>query len=104
MDLIKLNPRVSVAPSLPLRSPGQVLLHDYLLPQVLNNAQLARRTGIPVTHIREFILGSRPMTANHAIRLANVLGTTEFYWLALQVRYDLAREWNKRRAASPLVG
>ena len=104
MDLITLTPRISVDPSLHLRSPGQVLLHDYLVPQALNNAQLARRTGIPVKHIKEFILGNRPVSANHAIRLAAVLGTTEFYWLALQAHYDLAREWHKHRATLPLVG
>jgi addiction module HigA family antidote len=104
MDLITFNPRTSVDPSLRLRSPGQVLLHDYLVPQVMNNAQLARRTGIPVKHIKEIILASRPVSANQAIRLAAVLGTTEFYWLLLQARYDLAREHGKRHMASSLVG
>jgi plasmid maintenance system antidote protein VapI len=42
--------------------------------------------------------------ANHAIRLAAVLGITEFNWLALQARYDLPREWQKHRVAPPLVG
>jgi addiction module HigA family antidote len=104
MDLITLTPRISVDPSLRLRSPGQVLLHDFLVPQVMNNAQLARRTGIPVKYIKEVILGSRAVNANQAIRLAAALGTSEFYWLALQAHYDLAHEWQKRRVTSPLVG
>jgi addiction module HigA family antidote len=104
MDLITLTPRTDVDSSLRLRSPGQVLLHDHLVPDALNNAQLARRTGIPVKHIREYILGSRAITANHAIRLGAALHTTAFYWLALQARYDLERERHKHHLAMPLVG
>jgi addiction module HigA family antidote len=104
MILTRLDPRLCVDPSLRLRSPGQVLLHDFLVPQMLNNAQLARRTGIPVKHVREIVLASRTITANHAMRLAVVLGTTDFYWLVLQARYDLEREQRKRHVTSTLVG
>ena len=104
MDLIALTPRISVDPSLRLRSPGQVLLDDYLVPRAETNSQLARRAGIRVPHIRQYLLGSRPMSANPAIRLAAALDTTAIYWLTLQARYELAHEWHKQRATLPLVG
>ncbi len=52
MELIQLTPHSEVDPSQPLRAPGDVLLHAYLIPNALNPAQLARRTGIPDLDIR----------------------------------------------------
>lgn len=92
MELIKLTPCLGVDPLLRLRSPGEVLLHDYMRPAAMNPAQLARRTGIQARHIKEFLIGARRVTPMHAIRLAAVLPTSALYWLVLQARYDLARE------------
>jgi len=92
MELIKLAPRLDVDASQRLRSPGEVLLHDYMRTEGMNPAQLARRTGIPATHIKGFLAGDRAITARHAIRLASALDTSALYWLVLQARYDLARE------------
>ncbi|WP_201314710.1 HigA family addiction module antitoxin [Dyella sp. EPa41] len=92
MELIQLSPRMDVDPLLRLRSPGDVLLLDYMLPATMNTSQLARRTGIRAPHLRDFLTDARPMTSRHAKRLALVLGTSPLYWLVLQARYDLARE------------
>jgi addiction module HigA family antidote len=92
MELIQLSPRMDVDPSQRLRSPGEALLLDYMLPATMNHQQLARRTGIRAPHLREFLTDARPMSPRHAMRLALVLDTTPLYWLVLQARYDLARE------------
>lgn len=92
MEVIRLAPRLGVDGSLRLRSPGNVLLHDYLLPLGMNAAQLARRTGIASAHLKEILAGERSVTPRHAIRLAVALDTSALYWLVLQARYDLARE------------
>lgn len=92
MELIKLGPRLGVDASLRLRSPGDVLLHDYMHPEGLNPSQFARRTGIPAAYIKEILAGERSVTARHAIRLAIALDTSALYWLVLQARYDLACE------------
>lgn len=92
MQLITLAPRLDVDTSLRLRSPGEVLLHDYMRPGAINPPQLARRTGIPSRHIKELVTGIRSITPRHAIRLAAALRTSALYWLVLQARYDLARE------------
>jgi addiction module HigA family antidote len=92
MELIRLAPRLGVDASLRLRSPGDVLLHDYMRVEGLNPAQFARRIGIPAVHIKEILAGERCVTPRHAIRLAIALDTSALYWLVLQARYDLARE------------
>ncbi|WP_201313072.1 HigA family addiction module antitoxin [Dyella sp. EPa41] len=92
MELIKLTPCLGVDPAFRLRSPGEVLLNDYMRPEAMNPAQLARRTGIQAVHIKEVITGTRRITPRYAMRLAAVLPTSALYWLALQARYDLARE------------
>jgi antitoxin HigA-1 len=89
MDLITLTPRIDVDPAQCLRSPGAVLLHDYLEPQGISAMRLARRTGIRAMYLGEIIAGSRRVTANEALRLAAVFGTSGFYWLALQGWWDL---------------
>ncbi|RAO75912.1 HigA family addiction module antitoxin [Dyella jiangningensis] len=103
MELIQLTPHLDVDPSQPLRAPGDILLHAYLIPSALNPAQLARRTGISARDIKAFIDDTRPITPKIAIRLALALDTTAFYWLALQARYDLEREKPVVRAYRPLV-
>jgi len=92
MELIRLAPRLGVDGSLRLRSPGDVLLHDYMQPQDLNASQLARRTGIPAVHIKGILAGDRSITPQNAIRLSIALDTSALYWLVLQARYDLALE------------
>lgn len=103
MELISLAPRLGVDASLRLRSPGDVLLHDYMAPEGINSWQLARRTGIPALHIKGFLVGDRPITPQHAIRLSVALETSALYWLVLQARYDLAREARRTAATSRSV-
>ncbi|WP_201312656.1 HigA family addiction module antitoxin [Dyella sp. EPa41] len=91
MELIQLTPHLDVDPSQPLRTPGEILLHAYLIPQALNPARLARRTGIPAHHLKAFLNGTRPIAPKAAIRLSLALDTTAFYWLALQARCDLEK-------------
>lgn len=83
MEPIQLAPQLEVDASQRLRSPGQVLLHDYMRPEAMNPSQLARRTGIPSRHIKEVLTSARAITPRHAIRLAAVLGTSALYWLVL---------------------
>jgi addiction module HigA family antidote len=103
MELIQLTPHSEVDPSQPLRAPGDILLHAYLIPHALNPAQLARRSGILSDHIKAFIADTQPITSKTALRLSLIFDTTAFYWLALQARYDLERAKPAIRAYRPLV-
>jgi len=103
MELIQLTPHSEIDPSQPLRAPGDILLHAYLIPNALNPAQLARRTGIPAHHIKAFLTYTHPITPKTALRLSLTFDTTAFYWLALQARYDLERAKPAVCAYRPLV-
>ena len=44
---------------------------------------------VPAQRISEIINEKRAITADTAIRLAKVIGTTPEFWMALQMDYDL---------------
>lgn len=88
-NLITLTPDMMLELTAPARKPGTVLKRDYLDPRHLSIAQFARLSGVPGRHLAATIFGTRPITPDVAVRLAAVLGTSAFYWLALQARWSL---------------
>jgi len=97
--LFSLHPHMAVDPNCRARAPGDVLRYDYLEPGALTVAQLARKTGIPSQVIHGLMAGARGIEAPIALRLAAVLDTSAFYWLALQGHYRLERELRQRQIA-----
>jgi addiction module HigA family antidote len=69
--------------------PGDVLLEDFMKPMGLSQNALARAIRVPPRRINEIVHGKRSVTADTAIRLAKVFGTSEQFWLGLQDSYDL---------------
>ena len=69
--------------------PGEVLLEEFLIPMEVSQNALARAAGVPPRRINEIVLGKRGISADTAVRLARVFGTSERFWLGLQVDYDL---------------
>ncbi len=74
---------------LPNIHPGEVLLHEFLDPMGISQNALARAAGVPPRRINEIVLGKRAITADSAVRLARVLGTSDRFWLGLQADFDL---------------
>ena len=74
---------------LPNIHPGEVLLHEFLDPTGISQNALARAAGVPPRRINEIVLGKRGVTADSAVRLARVLGTSDRFWLGLQADFDL---------------
>ncbi len=74
--------------------PGEVLLEEFLEPMDISQNALARAMDVPPRRINEIVLGKRAITADTALRLAKVFGTSESFWMGLQADYDLeaARE------------
>jgi antitoxin HigA-1 len=56
--------------------PGEILAEEFLLPMQLSHRELARRMGVSSMRVNEIIRGKRAITADSALRLAKVLGTT----------------------------
>lgn len=69
--------------------PGEVLQLEFLQPLGLSQNALARRLSVPPRRINEIVLGKRSLTPDTALRLARYFGTSERFWLGLQLDYDL---------------
>jgi antitoxin HigA-1 len=80
--------------------PGEVLLAEFLEPHGLSQYRLARDIGVPARRVNEIVLGKRGITADTALRLSRYFGTSDRFWLDLQVRFDLETE--RDRAYAPI--
>ena len=76
----------------PAIAPGEVLLEEFLRPLELGQVEAARRLEISLNRMNEIVLGKRGISADTALRLSRYFGTSERFWLNLQVRYDLEAE------------
>lgn len=72
--------------------PGEILSEEFLLPLQISQNGLAGAIGVPPRRINEIVHGKRRITADTALRLSRYFGTTDRFWLNLQVRYDLELE------------
>jgi addiction module HigA family antidote len=72
--------------------PDEILLEEFLKPLGVSQYRLAKDISVPPRRINEIVHGKRSITTDTALRLAKFFGTTERFWLNLQVRYDLEIE------------
>ena len=72
--------------------PGEILMEEFLKPLGISQYRLAKDISVPPRRINEIVHGKRSITADTALRLARFFGTTDRFWLNLQVRYDLEVE------------
>jgi addiction module HigA family antidote len=61
---------------LPLISPGEILLEEYLKPLGVSQNRLARDIDVPVSRIAGIVRGTRAITADTALRLGAYFGTS----------------------------
>ncbi len=69
--------------------PGEILLHEFLIPLSISQAALARHLGIPVRRVSEIVHNRRGVEAKTAWLLAQAFGTTPQFWVNLQVAHDV---------------
>ena len=74
---------------LPNVHPGEVLLKEFLEPMKISQNRIGREIGVPPRRINEIVLGKRSVTPDTALRLARFFGSSEEFWLGLQMDYDL---------------
>ena len=72
--------------------PGEILMEEFLEPLGISQYRLAKDISVSPRRINEIVHGKRSITADTALRLAKFFGTSERFWLNLQVRYDLEIE------------
>ncbi len=86
---------------LPNVHPGEVLLEEFLRPLDLSQNRLAREIHVPPRRVNELVLGKRAVTPDTALRLARYFGTSERFWLGLQMDYEI--EEAQRRAGERIA-
>jgi addiction module HigA family antidote len=55
----------------------------------MSAAELARKINVPTNRITQILNGTRAITDDTALRLAQFFGTSTQFWLNLQSLYDL---------------
>lgn len=89
-------PSSVVALKRPPTHPGEMLIEEFLKPARLSQVEAARQMGISLNWLNEIVRGRRGVSADTALRLAELLDASPEFWLGLQIDWD-ARE-------SPSVG
>ena len=69
--------------------PGEMLLHEFLLPMGITQHALASAIHVPYQRVNEVVRGRRGVTPSTALRLSRFFGTSPDYWMSLQLRWDL---------------
>ena len=64
-------------------------MEDFIEGCGITQNKLAVSIGVPPRRINEIVHGKRGITADTALRLGKLFGTTAQFWLNLQTLYDL---------------
>ena len=75
--------------------PGEMLLEEFLKPLGLSQSAFAIQLGVSFPRLNEIIREKRGVTADTALRLAQVTGMSADFWLGLQLDWDL---WHALRS------
>jgi addiction module HigA family antidote len=73
---------------LPAIHPGKFLA-ETLQELGISQARFARAIGVSPMRISHVVNGTRPVSAELALRIGRALGQSPQYWLNLQTMYDL---------------
>jgi addiction module HigA family antidote len=79
--------------------PGEILLEEFLVPMNVSQRQFARKLGWTTAKLNELVNGKRGITADSALDLADVLGTSPEVWMNLQMMWDLNKAEQRRKAS-----
>jgi addiction module HigA family antidote len=81
--------------TIPLITPGEILLEEFLKPMDITAYRLAKDINVPATRISQLLKGNRKITADTALRFAKYFGNSADFWLGIQDEYDLRRQRKK---------
>ncbi len=69
--------------------PGNVLLKDFIEPMGISRYRVAKNIHVPQRRIDLICRGEAAVSADMALRLGRLFGTTPEFWVNLQAQYDL---------------
>lgn len=78
--------------------PGEILLEEFLQPMGITQVELAEKLGWTKAKLNELIRGKRGITAQTALDLAEVFGTSAKLWMNFQSTWDLDQAMKERSA------
>ncbi|MFA6033840.1 MAG: HigA family addiction module antitoxin [Myxococcota bacterium] len=76
---------------IPYPTPGEILLEEFLKPMGITQYRLAKEIGVSQRRIGEIVAGKRAVTADTGLRLSRFFGTSDSFWVGLQIDYDTAK-------------
>lgn len=69
--------------------PGEILQEEFLKPAGVDTLTLARELKLPRNRLDDLVAGRAAVSVDTALRLAHFFGTSERFWLEVQMSYDL---------------
>ena len=69
--------------------PGEILLEDFMKPMGITARQLSADIDVSPSRISDIVHGTRPITADTALRLGLFFSMEPRFWLNLQSEYDM---------------
>lgn len=70
--------------------PGEILKQDFLKPMGVTGYRLAQALDVNAQTVNDILLKKRGISAEMALRLGIVFGTSAEFWMNLQAAYELA--------------
>ncbi len=71
--------------------PGEILREEFLKPAGVDLDTLAAHLNLPRDRLHELVEGRGGVCIDTALRLSHYFGTSERFWLEVQLSYDLER-------------
>jgi addiction module HigA family antidote len=78
--------------------PGEILLEEFMKPMGITGRQLAADIDVSPSRVSEIVNGTRPISADTALRLGLFFSMEPRFWMNLQVEYDLRMMKREREA------
>lgn len=75
---------------IPYPHPGEILMHEFLIPMGISQYRLAKEIGVPQRRIGEIVAGTRAVSVDTGLRLSRFFGMSEGFWTGLQLDHDAA--------------
>jgi addiction module HigA family antidote len=69
--------------------PGEILLEDFMKPMGISARRLAADVDVSPSRISDLVHGTRPITADTALRLGLYFNMDPRFWMNLQAEYDM---------------
>lgn len=71
--------------------PGEILLEEFMRPMGITARQLSSDMDVPPSRISDIVNGTRPISADTALRLGLFFSMDARFWLNLQIEYDVRK-------------